>query len=78
MGNEPSPTVRGVPLQRQLGPLLPALGPPHHRRLQDVKVAQELHHHSGGPQEVHRAATSTHVPAPLLEGHAGLQVSLVT
>uniref|UniRef100_A0A672JQZ2 Cysteine--tRNA ligase, cytoplasmic n=1 Tax=Salarias fasciatus TaxID=181472 RepID=A0A672JQZ2_SALFA len=49
----------GLLPERPLGALLPAHGSPDHRRLQDVQVPQELHHHQGRPVQEHRSVSGT-------------------
>lgn len=46
--------LTGFLWERLLGALLPAHWAPHHRRLQDVQVSEELHHHQRCLREEHR------------------------
>lgn len=52
----------GLLWERLLGALLPAHWTPDHRRLQDVQISEELHHHQRRPGEEHRwlQMTETH------------------
>ena len=59
--------------QQQLDSLLPAFWSPDHRRMQDVQVSEELHHHRRRASKVFGATTPAGLFAPLVEGHPGLQ-----
>mmetsp|Transcript_12963 Transcript_12963/g.52193 ORF Transcript_12963/g.52193 Transcript_12963/m.52193 type:complete len:284 (+) Transcript_12963:956-1807(+) len=68
---EPARAVRGALRHQAVGELLRPHRPPPHRRAQDVKVAQELHHHPRGAEDVHRQADQVFVPPPPVVGSHG-------
>ena len=65
--------IVGVLRQWPLGEVFPARRSPDHWRLQDVQVPEELHHHQGRAEEAHGPAAEVALPAPSVEGHAGLR-----
>ena len=67
---EPARAVRGALRHQAVGQLLRPHRPPPHRRAEDVKVTQELHHHPRRVEDVHREADQVPVPpAPVVRPH---------
>merc|ERR1712098_99169 len=56
-----------------LDTVLPSLWSPHHRRMQNVEIAEKFHHNPGCFEAGHSSSAQACIPAPFLEGYTGLQ-----